>query len=252
MRDSLNVGMNSLGDDVLELVWDRRKSANAFDEALVEDLLTSLAQAADMSPKLLVLRGAGGRFSAGFDLRGDDDDRLLAWRFARAEEALAAVRQFPAVTVARVEGPAFGMGADLVAACDYRLGTAKATLRFPGSRFGVVLGTHQLRERVGAFRATDILVRNEVVRAEEALRDGLLTHVLEAAEQHDFVEKLAADVLDLDSTTLVRLLAVLRSDNADSSAAALARSTHRQGLADRVESYREAALLRRADSKQAG
>lgn len=231
---------------VLELRWRRPEAANAFDEALVEEFLAALRTAADVQPRVLVLAGDGGRFSAGFDLSGDLEDRALAWRFARAEEVLAVVREFPAVTVACVVGPAFGMGADLVASCDYRLGDARARFRFPGPRFGVVLGTHQLRLRIGAFRATDILLRNEVVDAETALRDGLLTHLLESPEQERFVSTLADDLGGLDSVTLRSLLAVLRPSDANASLANLARSTHRDGLASRIEGYRAGTSMRRA------
>lgn len=231
---------------VLDIRWSRPDAANAFDEPLVEELLNTLSAARDNQTRVLTLAGDGGRFSAGFDLRGEADDRALAWRFARAEQLLASVRAFPGVTVACVSGPAFGMGADLVAASDYRLGDARARFRFPGPRFGVVLGTDQLRLRVGAFRAADILLRDEEVDAQTALRDGLLTHVLEADEQHRFVSTLADDIQGLDSTTLRDLLRVLRPADADTSLANLTRSTHRDGLARRIEAYRAATLPNRA------
>lgn len=235
-------------DAVAAVWWSRPEAANAFSEALVEDVLDTVQRLAAEPPRVLVLGGDGTRFSAGFDLSGGLDDRVVAWRFARAEELLSAVRAFPAVTVARVVGPAFGLGADLVAACDYRLGDDRSRFRFPGPRFGVVLGTHQLRARVGDFRATDILLRNELVPAEVALRDGLLTHLLSAEQQQRFVADLAQQCSDLDAETLRSLLLALRPDLADVSAAVLTRSTHRDGVAERIERYRAAALPRPNES----
>lgn len=223
---------------VLELRWARPEAANAFDQHLLEELLDALHRAQEERPRVLVLAGDGGRFSAGFDLGGELNDQMLAWRFGLAEAALATVREFPAVTVACVVGPAFGLGADLVTSCDYRLGDERCRFRFPGSRFGVILGTDQLRIRVGASRATDILLRNTIVDAESAVHDGLLTNLLPVSEQDEFVGELAEDLDGLDDATLRNLLAVLRLDDPDASLANLSRSTHHTGLGERVEQYR--------------
>lgn len=224
--------------------WHRPDAANAFDETLVEELIEALYRLAADPPAVVGLTGTGGRFCAGFDLTGSLTDRDLGWRFMRAEDLLAAVRAFPGLTVACVEGPAFGLGADVVAACDYRLGDSRARFRFPGPRFGIVLGTHQLTSRVGRARATDVLMRNAVVDADRALDWGLLTDRVEPADQPAWVAKLAADVADLTATTRRELLAILRPALADASAAALGRSSHRDGLGERVEAYRAAALAR--------
>lgn len=229
-------------DGVARLGWSRPAAANAFDEALVEGLLAGVERAAADGARMVVLTGSDGRFSAGFDLRGEHDDRELAWRFARCEELLAAVRGYPGVTVASVVGPAFGAGADLVTACDYRLGDGTARFRFPGPRFGIVLGTHQLRAVVGRTRAMDIVLRGETVDASTAMDDGLLTHRLEADDHAAFVRDLAADIADLDSQTLRTLVRVIRPSLADESHAELSRSAHRPGLSKRIEAYRRATL----------
>lgn len=227
---------------VRALRWNRSKAANAFDDGLVERLLDEVRAAARERIRILVLSGGAGRFSAGFDLRGEQDDRVLAWRFVRCEQLLAAVRDFPGLTVASVVGPAFGAGADLVTSCAYRIGDPTARFRFPGPRFGVVLGTDQLRSTVGATRAMDILLRGETVDASAALRDGLLTHIIEADQHTGFVRDLAADVEDVDGETLRALLYVIRPARADSSLAALTQSVHRPGLAANIEEYRSSTL----------
>lgn len=227
--------------------WHRPDAANAFDEALVDELLEALGQLAEDPPTVVAFAGTGGRFCSGFDLTGSLADRDLGWRFMRAEALLATVRSYPTLTVACVEGPAYGLGADLVTACDYRLGDARARLRFPGPRFGVVLGTHQLAARIGTTRATDVVMRNAVVDVERAVAWGLLTHRVEPDEQAAWVVELAADVADLTAATRRELLAILRPSMADASAAALARSSHQDGLGERISAYRDAALPRTSD-----
>lgn len=228
----------SLDGGVAWVRWQRPDAANAFDESLVEDLIDALDRLSDNPPPVVAFAGGGGRFSGGFDLTGSMDDRDLGWRFMRAECLLASVRAFPGVTVACVEGPAYGLGADLAAACDYRLGDSRARFRFPGPRFGIVLGTHQLATRIGVTRATDVLLRNLVIDADHAQEWGLLTDRMEPNDQTRWVTKLAVDIADLTAATRRDLLGILRPSIADSSAAALGRSSHRTGLGERITAYR--------------
>ncbi len=250
MTSQSGLRLKARGNGVVEVRWSRPHAANAFDDDLVEKLLTALTRMReDGDARVLVLGGDGGRFSGGFDLGGELDDHTLAWRFTRAEQLLATLRDFPAVTVASVAGPAFGMGADIVACCDYRLGGEQSRFRFPGPRFGVLLGTRHLRHRVGTACATDILLRDHVLDAQSALRAGLLTHMVEEAEHERFVDTLAEDISGLEPATLRRLLSLVREDHNDASMASLARSTHEPGLAGRIERYRAGSSLGRTQAR---
>ena len=129
--------------DVWTVVLDRPDRANALSADLVEALHGVLDDAEDARPEALVLRGNERHFAAGFDLGGlaDETDASLALRFLRIGVLLERLLAAPYVTVAVAEGAAVGAGADLVLACDHRLVDPAVTLRFPGSAFGVALGT---------------------------------------------------------------------------------------------------------------
>jgi enoyl-CoA hydratase len=128
-------------------VWavtlDRPERANALSADLVEALHGALDEADASGPHTLVLRGNARHFAAGFDLGGlaRETDATLAWRFLRIGALLERLLAAPYTTVAVAEGAAVGAGADLVLACDHRLVAHGVTLRFPGSAFGVALGT---------------------------------------------------------------------------------------------------------------
>ena len=128
-------------------VWtvtlDRPERANALSADLVEALHGALDEADRFGPRTLVLRGNRRHFAAGFDLGGLDreTDATLAWRFLRIGALLERLLAASYTTVAVAEGAAVGAGADLVLACDHRLVAHGVTLRFPGSAFGVALGT---------------------------------------------------------------------------------------------------------------
>jgi enoyl-CoA hydratase/carnithine racemase len=90
-----------------------------------------------------------------------------------------------------VQGKAVGAGADLVAACDYRLVAPEASLSFPGFRLaGVSLGNRRLAELVGAQRAFDIVLRNLQVDGAQALAWGLATQLARPGEDDAFVAEL--------------------------------------------------------------
>jgi len=165
----------------LTLTLNRPDKMNALSASLVEALQAAVDEAARSGVRLLVLRGNGRNFSAGFDFGGveaqSEGDLLL--RFVRIELLLQAVWTAPLRTVACVHGRAWGAGADLVAACDVRLAQAATTFRFPGAAFGIVLGTRRLAERIGATQARAIVTSGREIGAPEALRLGLVTGIVE-------------------------------------------------------------------------
>ncbi|MEQ1714110.1 MAG: enoyl-CoA hydratase/isomerase family protein, partial [Hyphomicrobium sp.] len=125
------------------LTLNRPERVNALDAALVEALLAALASAARDGTRIVVFRGAGKGFSAGFDFSGLDaqSDGDLVLRFIRLEQMLQAVWSAPFVTMAIAHGPCFGAAADLVAASTIRIASDDTGFRMPGLRFGIALGT---------------------------------------------------------------------------------------------------------------
>lgn len=189
--------------DVWTVTLDRPDRANALSAELVEALHGVLDEAGAAHPETLVLRGNRRHFAAGFDLGGlaAETDASLALRFLRIGLLLERLLAAPYRTVAVAEGAAVGAGADLVLACDHRLVDPAVTLRFPGSAFGVALGTVR-RAELGADLTTGTpAALPDVLRAPQPSRP-----------PHD----------------------------SDAELAALARSVAVPGLCDRIAAYRAA------------
>ena len=150
---------------------------NALSASLVEALLERVAEAAASGIRLLVLKGSGRNFSAGFDFGGyeDQSEGELVLRFVRIEQLLQAVRHAPFDTMALSHGRNFGAGVDLICSCARRIGDPGATFRMPGLAFGLVLGSRRYAERVGGNRARVVLGEGLVFDTDEALADGFLT-----------------------------------------------------------------------------
>src|SRR5690606_32673848 len=140
----------------------RPEKRNALSQALVEALIEGVESAHAQDVPLLVFRGAGKNFSAGFDFTGyeDQSEGDLVLRMVRIETLLQLVSGSPALTVGLAHGKNFGAGVDLFATCKLRYCTPDASFRMPGLKFGLVLGTRRFRHIVGPDHALSILGRD--------------------------------------------------------------------------------------------
>lgn len=115
----------------------RPDKRNALDGKTVDALLHIVKAAAHDETRLLVLRGEGRSFCAGFDFSGFEDtsegDLLL--RFVRIEQLLQTLHHAPYHTLALAHGPCFGAGVDLICACAARIAAPSTTFRMPGLQF---------------------------------------------------------------------------------------------------------------------
>lgn len=223
------------------LTLSRPQKLNALDAALVEALLEAIAEAKREGTRLVVFRGAGKCFSAGFDFGGLEaqSDGDLALRFIRLEQLLQAVWRAPFVTVALVHGTCFGAAADLAAACVHRVAAPDAKFRMSGLRFGIALGTRRLAHVIGRDAARSVLMTSRVVDAAEALGMGLVTTAAGPGAWVGIVEEAAQDAGELPIESLGRMLSLTQPGDDDEDLAALVRSLAGPGLKGRIKGYLE-------------
>lgn len=235
----------------IRITLDDEQNANALSPELVAQLDEALQSACDDATRAIVLQSSSSRFCAGFGLADIDTvgDATLAARFAAIEAMLERVRRAPALTIAVVGGVAMGAGADLVAACDYRIGTERARLGFPGSRFGVILGTRHLAGLIGGQRARETLVEGKILDAGAAHACGLLSELCEPDRLDARVEELLARSTDFDPETLRTLLRLTRQSSSASDMEELMRSTARKGLAERMRAHTRKVLPAKAKER---
>jgi enoyl-CoA hydratase len=232
--------------DTLHLTLTRPAKANALSAAMVDALATALDEAAEGGVRLLVLRGEGRHFCAGFDFEGLDtqSDGDLLLRFVRIEQLLQKLHHAPFATLALAQGRAMGAGADLFAACTTRIATRDTSFAFPGAAFGLILGTRRLVRRVGAERARAWIASGEVLAADAAADAGLVSTVADLAKWPDLIAMHAKTSARLDGETRCLLHTCTVTDSRAEDLAALTISAARPGLRARILAYREAAARR--------
>jgi enoyl-CoA hydratase len=223
----------------LTLTLNRPDKMNALSASLVEALQAAVDEAARSGVRLLVLRGNGRNFSAGFDFGGveaqSEGDLLL--RFVRIEQLLQSLYHAPFDTLALAHGKNFGAGVDLFGACTLRIAAPEASFRMPGLQFGLVLGTRRFATQVGAERARAILQASHTFGTEEALGLGFVHRSVDAEEWPDLVVEAEQAATGLAPATAARLGGVLRTDTRDADLADLVRSAAEPGLKARIAAY---------------
>jgi enoyl-CoA hydratase/carnithine racemase len=157
-----------------------RPPANVLSIELMEELNSALeALEYEKYVKLVVLRGVGKYFSAGFELNDHIGDRgyLMLEGFRRIFENLARLDK-PTLSV--VGGPALGAGCILAAACDLVLASASARFGHPEIKGGVfnTVAVALLPHIVGRKKASEMILLGGILSAPEAEKAGLVTRVV--------------------------------------------------------------------------
>jgi methylglutaconyl-CoA hydratase len=164
------------------ITLNRADRHNAFDDVLVQELVRALGvMGRDDSVRVVVLSSTGKSFCAGADLgwmreagslsleENQRDARVMA-------EMLKRIATIPKPTVARIQGPAYGGGVGLVAACDIAVATFEAQFRFSEVRLGLIPAviSPYVIAAMGPRHARRYMLSGESFSAAEAYRIGLI------------------------------------------------------------------------------
>jgi enoyl-CoA hydratase len=170
---------------VRRLTMNRPKALNALNAELIEALSAALAEAAtDEAVSVIVLRGTGRAFCAGYDLNEDASDEAMdssAWHRVLRHDALRMLEilDHPKPVIASVHSYCLAGGTDLMLACDLAVAADDSYFGYVDIRFGSGVVSMFLPWVVGVRKAKELLFTGEDrVPADEALRIGLVNRVV--------------------------------------------------------------------------
>ncbi|MBL8977537.1 MAG: enoyl-CoA hydratase/isomerase family protein [Gemmatimonadetes bacterium] len=153
---------------------------NGLSHAVRAGLAAALARAAaDPAVRAVVLAGAGGRFSAGADIREFNTPKATEQPTLR--ELIVQVEASAKPVVAAIAGTCLGGGLELALAAHYRVASADATLGLPEVKLGLIPGaggTQRLPRLVGADRAISMITSGTPVPAAELAGTALLDQLV--------------------------------------------------------------------------
>jgi 2-(1,2-epoxy-1,2-dihydrophenyl)acetyl-CoA isomerase len=183
------------------ITLNRPESHNAINLQLGDDLMAALeACRKDASIRSAIITGAGKAFCSGGDLKaakefiGTDPPEPYRQVTKRLNRIILEIRGLAVPVIASINGPVGGAGLSIAAACDLRIASAGAKFRQAYTGLGLVpdgAWTLFVPLLAGYGRASELLLLDPVLDAQQALSLGLVNSVVDPGQLEDYVLSLA-------------------------------------------------------------
>lgn len=183
----------SLQDGIATLALNRPDKLNAMNDGLRAEFIEAMEwAAAETQVRALIVTGKGRAFCAGGDIAAmkqrleapQGQVAMNGWRRQqRVHGSITRLHDLPKPTIAAVNGPAAGLGADLALACDFVIAAETAMFTMSYVLRGLIPdggGMYFLPRRVGLARAKELIFSGRRVEAKEALDLGMIERVVPA------------------------------------------------------------------------
>jgi len=191
-------------DQLAFISMNRPETLNVFTNQMMDSICDALKNAKDDPDiNVIILKGEGEAFSSGGNIKDMHEGRLASWDMKHhlwdhVQRVALCLEDMDKPVIASIDGPAFGGGFDLTLACDLRIATERATFCATFVRIGLAPGNGGawfLPRLIGQSKALDILLTGRVVKADEALKIGMVDRVVPAEmlekETRGYAEEIA-------------------------------------------------------------
>jgi enoyl-CoA hydratase len=229
----MSVLLTEVDEGVALVTLNRPERRNALNAELLRAIRTTMAELeADPAVAVVIITGADPAFCAGVDLKELGGGRNLVASDGEAPPGTP----WPAMTkpvIGAVNGHAITGGFEIALQCDFLVASERALFGDTHARVGLLPGwglSVLLPQAIGVRRAKEMSLTGNFVGADEALRLGLVNHVVPHDGLIPFARKLATDIAGNDPVAVKALL-----DEYD----AVTGTTVEEGL--RIEATRAAA-----------
>jgi enoyl-CoA hydratase len=175
---------------IYTLTINRPEALNALNRSVFDALESFFSENIDnFEVKGVIITGAGEKaFVAGADIKEflGLDAKAGSELSKRGQDIFFMIENFHAPVIAAVNGFALGGGCELAMSCHIRVAGLHAKFGQPEVNLGLVPGyggSQRLIQLIGKGKATEMLLTADMINAEEALRLGLVTHVVESGQE---------------------------------------------------------------------
>lgn len=181
-------------DDGIEILRiNRPEKRNALDTGTIQainEALTATQRDADLRA-VVISTTSTVALCAGADVGEPLDAAGGVARMEAFARLYRLVEEVPVPTIAVCVGNTVGAGAEIAAACDFRVGGDNLKLAWAGARLGVPVGPARLTQLIGLARAKDLVYTGRVVGMQEGEALGLLQRTAPADEAEQVALELA-------------------------------------------------------------
>ena len=204
--------LQQLESGLLTITMNRPDRRNALNPEMTQGLVEAARRAAeDHEVRAVLLKGKGGTFCVGGDVKAMAEDRVplpFETRLAnlrRGMEVSRILHQMPKPVVAQLDGAAAGAGLSIALACDLRVASASVKITTAFAKVGYsgdYGGSYFLTHLLGSAKAHELYLLSPLLSAEEAYALGLVTRVVPDAEIDAAAHELALSLAQGPSVTL--------------------------------------------------
>ncbi len=231
---------------IASITIDRPTKLNALNRSTMEEIEAAMQQALqDEHVRVILFRGAGEKsFVAGADIA-----EMAALTPAQAQEfsqflqrVLDIIERSAKPVIAVIQGFALGGGCELAMACHLRFASERALLGQPEVALGLIPGaggTQRLPRLIGRGRALDLILSGRMVKADEALRIGLVDRVCAQGDLDQTVLDYAKELMTKSPIAQARSLEAVISGSETSQSEAMRLEASLFGLSFSTADMRE-------------
>ena len=187
---------------IATITINRPEVLNAMNRVVVAELKKTMEDCEENNDVgVVVITGSGDKaFVAGADIKSMQTmSGREALEFSReGQEMTMVIETSPKPVIAAINGFALGGGCEIALACDMRIASENAKFSQPEVALGIIPGwggTQRLPRLIGKGRAIEMITGGKMIDAEEALRIGLVNHVVSQMELTEAVNSLAKSII---------------------------------------------------------
>src|ERR1700759_2006127 len=205
--------LQNLESGLLTITMNRPERRNALNPDMTMGLVAAAKRAAeDPEVRAVLLKGAGGTFCVGGDVKSMADGSRAPMSFEtrmvnlrRAMEVSRILHEMSKPVVAQLDGAAAGAGLSIALACDFRVASQSVKITTAFAKVGLsgdYGGTYFLTKMLGSAKARELYLLSPVLTAQEALGLGMVTRVVPDAEVEASAHELAMSLAQGPTITL--------------------------------------------------
>jgi enoyl-CoA hydratase len=203
----------STEDRICTVTLNRPQARNALSRALIQALWDAITAAGD-DPDVdaVILTGTDPAFCAGIDLKEASGGLDMTPLGGPSRDSNGLFRFLPVIAkpvVGAINGVAVTGGLEVALQCTFLVASDRARFADTHARVGIMPGgglTVLLAQSVGLRRAIEMSLTGNFMSADEALRLGLVNHVVPHDDLLPFARRLASDIVSNDQRGVRRLL----------------------------------------------
>lgn len=203
----------TLENGVKRITINRPERRNSVDTETVTLLHEEIQRSGEDASKVIILTGAGDAFCAGADLQssaGHDIRRIDVTASLRqhTNPTVVAMRRLAKPIIARVHGPAVGVGCNYALACDMIIASDQARFGQVFVKIGLMPdggSTYFLPRMVGYHKAFELMVTGDIISARDAHALGIVSKVVPVEELDAAVDLVAAGLASSPSIAIAKI-----------------------------------------------